>query len=231
MKTKQFKHSTFTTLKMQLCKAAIVFRYKFFFSLENSMCKDYISEKFWHKAISNHVVPVVMGPSREDYELVAPPNSFIHVDDFSSIEDLANYLIKLNNNDELYKEYITWMSIPENRDIFHGTNEKKLKDSAKPNGLCALCEKLKLLLLEKETKSEVVTKLDEWWFGKGYSQYNEKFTICSKKSGPSGDPKRWKITAGYSFCFLMLWLLWKTSYCKSFKNYSFIKIINYSTVK
>ena len=35
---------------------------------------------------------MVMGPPKKDYVRVAPPNSFIHVDDFVSPQKLAEYL-------------------------------------------------------------------------------------------------------------------------------------------
>ena len=49
-----------------------------------------------------------MGARKEEYDLVAPEKSFIHVDDFESPKDLAEYLKKLNQNDELYNEYFRW---------------------------------------------------------------------------------------------------------------------------
>ena len=39
------------------------------------------------------LIPVVMGPS--DYWKIAPPHSYIDVNDFANIEELANYLIYL----------------------------------------------------------------------------------------------------------------------------------------
>lgn len=33
-----------------------------------------------------------MGPARKSYERVAPPNSFIHVDDFTTPQQLAQYV-------------------------------------------------------------------------------------------------------------------------------------------
>jgi alpha-1,3-fucosyltransferase len=50
--------------------------YKFYLSFENSVCRDYISEKFW-KALNNNIVPVVLGGA--DYSRVAPPKSYINV--------------------------------------------------------------------------------------------------------------------------------------------------------
>lgn len=38
---------------------------------------------------SNSVIPVVMGAPRKDYEKIAPPHSFIHVNDFPGPSALA----------------------------------------------------------------------------------------------------------------------------------------------
>ena len=83
-------------------------KYKFYLALENSRCREYITEKFWDNALLNDLIPIVYGPLRKDYELVAPPNSFIHVDDFKTIKELASYLHKLDANDHLYNEYFKW---------------------------------------------------------------------------------------------------------------------------
>ena len=49
-----------------------------------------------------------MGAHPNDYKKVAPPNSFIHVDEFNSPRQLAEYMHILDNNDELYNEYFRW---------------------------------------------------------------------------------------------------------------------------
>ena len=49
-----------------------------------------------------------MGAPRADYEKHAPENSFIHVDDFATPKQLADYLHLLNSNDTLYNEYFGW---------------------------------------------------------------------------------------------------------------------------
>lgn len=46
-----------------------------------------------------------MGVTKEFYSTVAPENSFIHVDDFNSPKELAEYLHKLDKNDDLYNSY------------------------------------------------------------------------------------------------------------------------------
>lgn len=82
--------------------------YKFYLSFENSNCRDYITEKFFVTGLQNDVVPIVMGAAPEDYARAAPPHSFIHVDDFESPKELADYLLKLDKDDVLYNEYFAW---------------------------------------------------------------------------------------------------------------------------
>lgn len=82
--------------------------YKFYLSLENAECSDYMTEKFWDTALIQGAVPVVYGAKKEDYERLAPPGSFIHVSDFESIESLANYLLLLDRNDYLYQRFFHW---------------------------------------------------------------------------------------------------------------------------
>lgn len=81
---------------------------KFYLSFENSVAKDYISEKLWRNAFQAGAVPVVLGPSRATYEALAPPGSFIHVADFKSAADLAAYLKHVAADRQAYEEYLQW---------------------------------------------------------------------------------------------------------------------------
>ncbi len=49
-----------------------------------------------------------MGARKADYLAAAPPDSFIHVDDFTDPMDLAAYLHRLNRDDSLYSQYFRW---------------------------------------------------------------------------------------------------------------------------
>ena len=49
-----------------------------------------------------------MGARRRDYEVIAPPYSFVHVDDFAGPRQLADYLHLLAGNATLYNEYFRW---------------------------------------------------------------------------------------------------------------------------
>ncbi|XP_063800265.1 4-galactosyl-N-acetylglucosaminide 3-alpha-L-fucosyltransferase FUT6-like [Pseudophryne corroboree] len=85
-------------------------KYKFYLAFENSIYEDYITEKLWFNAFTFGIVPVVMGPSRENYERFIPKDSFIHVDDFSTAQELATYILKLDSDDKAYQQYFHWRS-------------------------------------------------------------------------------------------------------------------------
>lgn len=100
--------------------------YKFYLSMENSNSPEYITEKLFRNALGENnqnylVLPIVMGPPRDDYERLVPGNSFIHVrDDFSRFvgggggsvaEKLAKYLKLLDSDDALYQSYFSWKTM------------------------------------------------------------------------------------------------------------------------
>ncbi|XP_067944456.1 alpha-(1,3)-fucosyltransferase fut-1-like [Watersipora subatra] len=92
------------------CETSLHSKYKFFLAFENSLCEDYITEKFWKRLHSDgHFVPVVVGGfSIDDYTRVAPPDSFIHAYNFSSIKELGEYLQHLMQDDAAYNRYHEW---------------------------------------------------------------------------------------------------------------------------
>ncbi|GAA6099719.1 alpha-(1,3)-fucosyltransferase 4 [Tachysurus ichikawai] len=82
--------------------------YKFYLAFENSCHTDYITEKLWCNALVSGAVPVVLGPSRENYERFLPADAFIHVEDFKDPRSLASYLKRLDRNPALYRRYHAW---------------------------------------------------------------------------------------------------------------------------
>lgn len=64
--------------KTRDCRAILADQYKFFLSFENSLCKDYISEKFFSTLIFN-TVPVVHGGGQYS-QFVRIINNFIFDD-------------------------------------------------------------------------------------------------------------------------------------------------------
>ena len=88
-----------------LCYDLLRTSYKFYLALENSLCEDYLSEKFYN-SLAHAVVPVVL--SGADLSLLAPPHSFINVEDFNSTSELAEFLISLAGDEERLASYFWW---------------------------------------------------------------------------------------------------------------------------
>lgn len=86
------------------CYERIELDYKFYLSFENSLCRDYITEKFFN-LLDRNIVPIVYGAG--NYEAIAPPHSYIDALKYTPAQ-LAKYLEILDKNDTLYNEYFWW---------------------------------------------------------------------------------------------------------------------------
>ncbi|CAI6360416.1 unnamed protein product [Macrosiphum euphorbiae] len=126
--------------------------YKFYLCFENSHCVYYVTEKFFGNALSNDVLPIVMGPKRSDYELMAPNYSFIHVDDFGSPKELAEYLHLLDKDHQLYNEYFRWKG--------SGTVTRDTRF------YCRLCA----MLHDTKRAPRHYEDINKWWRGSGTCQ-------------------------------------------------------------
>ena len=137
-------------------------KYKFYIAFENSRCPDYVTEKLYkilHMPVSeNPPVPVVMGPRRKWYEENLPNNSFIHVDDFDSPEELASYLKYLDSHHESYLRYLNW------RQNYFRVCEPKVR--------CKLCD----FLLKKDSneQSSDSTKVDNTYMINDFKEFWQK---------------------------------------------------------
>lgn len=49
-----------------------------------------------------------MGARASEYAAAAPHNSYVHVEEFAGPEELAAYLHRLDNDDNLYNSYFKW---------------------------------------------------------------------------------------------------------------------------
>lgn len=126
--------------------------YKFYLAFENSNCKNYITEKLFENALARNILPIVMGAPIEEYQKYAPQQSFIHVDEFESPAELAQFLHILDKNDEEYNSYFAWK----------GTGQFVNNPN---NFFCELCARLhdnKIM-----SNSQWVDDINEWWRGKG----------------------------------------------------------------
>ncbi|KAK7115541.1 alpha-(1,3)-fucosyltransferase C-like [Littorina saxatilis] len=110
------------------CKRLLNTAYFFYLSFENSLCRDYMTEKVFKLYDNVDVIPVVRG--RVDYKRYLPPGTFLDTADFRTPRELALRLTSLMADKKAYTKMLT------------------LKDRFSTGAigydptLCRLCEKL-----------------------------------------------------------------------------------------
>ncbi|XP_071084330.1 alpha-(1,3)-fucosyltransferase C-like [Haliotis cracherodii] len=77
--------------------------YMFYLSFENSLCKDYITEKLY-KTFNVPCVPIVRGGA--DYKHLVPNGTYINAADFSNPESLGWHLKGLMSNTSAYMDIL-----------------------------------------------------------------------------------------------------------------------------
>jgi hypothetical protein len=85
-------------------KLDFIKNYKFVFAFENSSYPGYLTEKIMDAFYVNSV-PLYWGSPTVDLDF--NENSFINAGKFRTIQDLVNYIIEVDNNDELYEKIIS----------------------------------------------------------------------------------------------------------------------------
>ena len=129
-------------------------RHKFYLAFENSLCIDYITEKYLRNSLERGLVPVVYGGSRYSPEEVIP-GSYINVADFGSIKALADYLKYLDKNDTAYNQYFKW--------------KNKYKIVKHTFWLCQLCKALH----DPTIGTKIYHNISFYWGRKGACQINK----------------------------------------------------------
>lgn len=132
------------------CTRAIQRDYKFYLGFENTLCKDYVTEKLYSRV--SHSVVIVMGGA--NYSLFAPPHSYIHVLDYDSPRHLAEYLLKLDRNDDLYLSYFWWKRY----------YNVKFGGAMQDQAFCHLCDKLH----NEDEAVKSYASLQDWWSHAGH---------------------------------------------------------------
>ncbi|XP_062314308.1 4-galactosyl-N-acetylglucosaminide 3-alpha-L-fucosyltransferase 9-like [Osmerus eperlanus] len=125
---------------------------KFYLAFENSVHKDYITENM-NSPLAVGTVPVVSGTSRQNYEEFFPADSFIHVNDYPNAKALAEFLIQLDKNDEMYMQYFNWrkyLTVPPQL----LTDEKEFTLP-----VCTACDHI-----SRDNGYSVVQDLYKWYF-------------------------------------------------------------------
>jgi Glycosyltransferase family 10 (fucosyltransferase) C-term len=137
-------------------------KYWFYLAFENSECDQYISEKPW-RALALGNVPVVLGGlSPPDYEDPLPPYSYIHIDDFYSVESLGKYLRFLMESPTEYNKYHKWRADYYIDYFLQGDPvDNRPYSHASYNSWCHTCDMLAYKLSADTFTQRTV---NEWWF-------------------------------------------------------------------
>ncbi|CAJ0952780.1 unnamed protein product, partial [Mesorhabditis belari] len=78
----------------------------FYLALENSVCMDYVTEKYWNRT-TYHSIPILWSREAAKNHGI-PEKSVIYVDDFETIDTLLDHLKYLRDNAKAYAEYFQW---------------------------------------------------------------------------------------------------------------------------
>ncbi|XP_073832983.1 alpha-(1,3)-fucosyltransferase C [Musca autumnalis] len=135
------------------CDKMLDEKYKFYFSFENSLCIDYITEKLY-KVMKRNIIPVVFGGA--NYKQFLPPHSYINVEDFATPSELADYLQYLAKNPIEYMRYFWWRQHYELR--FYSP-------------FCELCQRLHQPQYYLKTQS--YSDIEKWWL-KGSCRFKSR---------------------------------------------------------
>lgn len=130
----------------RVCDELLNTTYRFYLAFENTLCDDYVTEKTFN-AMKNFVLPVIYSGAKLSRFL--PPKSYIDVDSFKTVEELATFLKFLSNNPEEYIKYFWW------------TKSYKIT-SVNPLDLCKICQKLnepKFL-----AKRQIYEDIKDWFY-------------------------------------------------------------------
>ena len=128
------------------CRQMLERVYKFYLSLENTLCEDYVTEKFFDQ-MRYHIIPIVFD-LHGHHARIAPPHSYINAADYESVRDLANYLLLLDGNDTLYNEYFWWKK-----------HYVTVGPEVSNQGMCRLCD----LLHNSTIPSKTYQNMTHWW--------------------------------------------------------------------
>ena len=131
--------------------------FKFYLSFENSLCRDYVTEKFF-QIIDRKIVPIVFGGA--NYKSIAPEGSYIDATKIGA-RKLAELLQTIDRNDELYNDFFRW----KDRRIIAG------------RVFCQLCKRLH----EDNRAVQIYHDFEKWWGVDSHCHNSGIFTVPFKK--------------------------------------------------
>lgn len=126
------RHKGTDLYKMTKQETILKYKYKFLLTFESTVIVDYVSEKIWHGYMSQ-TVPVYYG-TKDVYDQAPGANTFIDGTKFAGPKELAEYIKKVDQDDELYRSFFDF-----DIEITRKFQEKHCPPE--PLG-CAMCKEL-----------------------------------------------------------------------------------------
>ncbi|KAH9512208.1 hypothetical protein Btru_041122 [Bulinus truncatus] len=118
------------------CSEPFYAKYRYYLSFENSLCKDYLTEKFLKLFKREfHIVPVVRGGF--NYEKYLPGHTFINSAHFTNATHLARFLKRLGEDHLAYSKYLE-----------HKDQYRRLERSGVESLGCQVCRYLHTMTLK-----------------------------------------------------------------------------------
>ena len=133
---------------LETCFSEMGKTYKFYFSFENSICADHVTD-FLLRALKYRMVPVVIGGA--DYQNILPKSTYIDVRHFDSPQAVALYLKQIDANNDMYNKYIENYIKWEETHYIHLDNDNINE--------CELCK-----FVNTNTKNRVYEHVRDWLY-------------------------------------------------------------------
>ncbi|GFS04323.1 alpha-(1,3)-fucosyltransferase C-like [Elysia marginata] len=108
------------------CLPLLSEKYFFYLAFENSLCRDYVTEKFFKIFKNVDTIPVLRGGA--DHKRLFPPNTYVDAADFATPADLAVHLKKLSQSNWRYTAMLR--------------EKDKYRFAPAGKWFCKLCEKM-----------------------------------------------------------------------------------------
>lgn len=134
---------------------SLLSQYKFYLAFESRNCQDYLTEKTYHNAFWNGIVPVIISGADLSNPSVVPPNSFINGRSFRRAKHLADHLINIGSDPQLYNEFFKWKDnwFVSRLHEYGSDHENSLSIP------CRVCEKL----YEQNHQEKIYHDLSQWY--------------------------------------------------------------------
>ena len=86
----------------------LLLNYKFYLAFENAQCDDYITEKVFYNSLAHGSIPIVLGAQLSTYQKILPARSFIHIEQFANLSQLALHLEEISHDEKIFQSYHHW---------------------------------------------------------------------------------------------------------------------------